>query len=52
MGDLAGLRQSGEGFEGVFEADLDLLIAARDLAASRPDLVAAYGARGDPVLAP
>jgi ATP-dependent DNA helicase RecG len=42
MGDLAGLRQSGEGFAGALEADLDLLIAARDLAASRPELIAAY----------
>ena len=41
MGDLLGLRQSGENLEGLIdpERDLPLLIAARDLFQERPDLV-------------
>ncbi|TDJ72774.1 MAG: ATP-dependent DNA helicase RecG [Planctomycetota bacterium] len=46
MGDLAGVRQSGDNLEGLDdpERDLDLLIAARDLARERPDVCALYGA--------
>jgi ATP-dependent DNA helicase RecG len=48
MGDLAGLRQAGEGLESAGEGgDLDLLLAARDLAAERPELLEAYAARDD-----
>jgi ATP-dependent DNA helicase RecG len=42
MGDLAGLRQAGENAEGLDDIDLALVIAARDLALSRPDVLAAY----------
>ncbi len=44
MGDLLGVRQSGDNFEGLEDAerDLDLLLAARDLFQRRPDLVGAY----------
>jgi ATP-dependent DNA helicase RecG len=44
MGDLAGRRQAGESLEGLVdpEGDLDLLFAARDLVAARPDLAAQY----------
>jgi ATP-dependent DNA helicase RecG len=42
MGDLVGLRQAGENAEGLADVDLDLVFAARDLALSRPDLLAAY----------
>jgi len=44
MGDLLGLRQSGVNTEGLIdpERDLDLLLAARDLFATRPELVARY----------
>ena len=44
MGDLLGLRQSGQNTEGLIdpERDLDLLLAARDLFATRPELVARY----------
>jgi len=44
MGDLLGLRQSGENLEGLVdpERDLDLLLAARDLFQDRPDLVGAF----------
>ena len=38
MGELGGLRQSGEAGAG-FEGDLDLVVAARDLLAARPELV-------------
>ncbi|MCA8978986.1 MAG: ATP-dependent DNA helicase RecG, partial [Planctomycetes bacterium] len=37
MGELGGLRQSGEAGAG-FEGDLDLVVAARDLLAARPEL--------------
>jgi len=41
MGDLLGLRQSGDNLEGLIDPDRDLplLIAARDLFQERPDLV-------------
>ncbi|MEZ6018272.1 MAG: ATP-dependent DNA helicase RecG [Planctomycetota bacterium] len=54
MGDLLGVRQSGENFEGLEDPDrdLDLLLAARDLFQRRPDLVAAYAARAPEALAP
>ncbi|MEM9800546.1 MAG: ATP-dependent DNA helicase RecG, partial [Planctomycetota bacterium] len=44
MGDLLGLRQSGDNLEGLVdpERDLDLLLAARDLFAEQPDLVDAF----------
>ncbi|MEM8714065.1 MAG: DEAD/DEAH box helicase, partial [Planctomycetota bacterium] len=44
MGDLLGLRQSGENQEGLIdpERDLDLLLASRDLFQRRPDLVRFY----------
>jgi ATP-dependent DNA helicase RecG len=44
MGDLLGVRQSGDNFEGLEdpERDLDLLLAARDLFQRRTDLVRAY----------
>ncbi len=44
MGDLLGVRQSGENFEGLGdpESDLDLLLAARDLFQRRPELVGPY----------
>jgi len=48
MGDLLGLRQSGENQEGLIdpERDLDLLLAARDLFQRRPDLVRFYESPG------
>ena len=44
MGDLLGLRQSGENQEGLVdpERDLDLLLASRDLFQRSPDLVRLY----------
>ena len=51
MGDLAGLRQAGEwlapaeGGAGVPGDEIDLLLAARDLAAARPELLAGYAVR-------
>ena len=44
MGDLLGLRQSGENQEGLVDAerDLDLLLASRDLFQRCPDLVRMY----------
>ena len=44
MGDLLGLRQSGENLEGLVdpERDLHLLLAARDLFQDRPDLVGSF----------
>jgi ATP-dependent DNA helicase RecG len=54
MGDLAGRRQAGESLEGFVdpEGDLDLLFAARDLVAARPDLAASYASEGDAVGTP
>jgi ATP-dependent DNA helicase RecG len=55
MGDLAGLRQSGANSEGLDqdpERDLDLLLAARELVATRPDIARRYGAAHGPLLAP
>ena len=51
MGDLAGVRQSGVNGEGLedFDGDVDLLLAARDVARSMPELAYHYagaGARG------
>ena len=45
MGDLLGLRQSGENQEGLVDAerDLDLLLAARDLFQREPGLLRFYG---------
>ncbi|MEE8467447.1 MAG: ATP-dependent DNA helicase RecG [Planctomycetota bacterium] len=44
MGDLAGVRQSGVNLEGLAdpERDVDLVLAARDLMRTRPDLRASY----------
>lgn len=44
MGDLLGFRQSGMNLEGFVdpERDLDLLLAARDLFGSRPELIQIY----------
>jgi ATP-dependent DNA helicase RecG len=44
MGELAGLRQAGDGpgLPGAVEGDLDLLLAARDLAAAQPELLESY----------
>jgi ATP-dependent DNA helicase RecG len=48
MGELAGLRQAGawlgllDGSAGSVEDETALLLAARDLAASRPELLGAY----------
>ncbi len=46
MGDLAGVRQSGVNGEGLedFDGDLDLLMAARDVARSMPELATHYAA--------
>ena len=58
MGDLAGLRQAGEwlglpeGLPGGLEDELGLLLAARDLAASRPALLERYAGRRTPGDAP
>ncbi len=54
MGDLAGRRQAGESLEGLVdpEGDLDLLFAARDLLAARPELAAEYAARSDGLATP
>ncbi|MGK0484039.1 MAG: ATP-dependent DNA helicase RecG [Planctomycetota bacterium] len=45
MGDLLGLRQSGDNQEGLVDAerDLDLLLAARDLFQREPGLLRFYG---------
>ena len=48
MGDLLGLRQSGENQEGLVdpERDLDLLLASRDLFQRNPDLIRLYDSSG------
>jgi len=48
MGDLAGVRQSGVNGEGLedFDGDVDLLLAARDVARSMPELARHYAAVG------
>ncbi|MEM9379546.1 MAG: ATP-dependent DNA helicase RecG [Planctomycetota bacterium] len=50
MGDLLGLRQSGENLEGLVdpERDLHLLLAARELFQERPELIAAFAAEEPP----
>jgi len=54
MGDLFGVRQAGENFEGLEdpERDLDLLLAARDLFQKRPELVGPYAAEAPENLTP
>ena len=58
MGDLAGLRQAGEwlglpdGLPGGLEDELGLLLAARDLAAARPELLERYAGAPAPGDAP
>jgi len=42
MGDLAGLRQAGENFEGLEEVELVLVRAARELVRADPELCAHY----------
>jgi ATP-dependent DNA helicase RecG len=42
MGDLAGLRQAGENFEGLGEIEPELVRAARDLVRADPALLAHY----------
>ena len=48
MGDLAGVRQSGENLEGLSgsEADVELLIAARDLLREHPSIGRSYAGAG------
>ncbi len=50
MGELGGLRQSGE--SAGFEDDLDLVVAARDLFARNPEVVAALARAGGGPRAP
>ena len=54
MGDLAGRRQAGESLQGLVdpEGDLDLLFAARDLLAARPDLGSQYAGLGGDAATP
>lgn len=54
MGELTGTRQAGElgGLLSELEGDLDLLAAARELLAARPDLAEAYGRAEAPVVTP
>ncbi|HEV8114120.1 MAG TPA: ATP-dependent DNA helicase RecG [Planctomycetota bacterium] len=54
MGELAGLRQAGETSEAAADSggDLDLLVAARDLAATRPELAALYATESGSPVAP
>jgi ATP-dependent DNA helicase RecG len=54
MGDLAGLRQAGERLDGssAFVRDLDLLLAARELAAARPELIDTYASGAAAGIAP
>jgi len=48
MGDLAGVRQAGVNLEGLTdpERDLDLVLAAREVIRTRPDIAELYAVRG------